>query len=86
MPVIISSPVALPCKNTPGNQRRVEDIKKKMSFKENREKAQAEVLKKKLENVSCTIKVAAGEDDKLFGSVTSQNIADALARAGSHRR
>ena len=32
-----------------------------------------------MENVSCTIKVAAGEEDKLFGSVTNQNIAEALA-------
>lgn len=69
--------VALPA--TPANSRRVEDEKKKESFRLNREKEQAETLKKKLENVSCTIKVAAGEEDKLFGSVTNQNIAEALA-------
>ena len=69
--------VALPA--TPANFRRVEDEKKKAVFRVNREKDQAEGLKKKLENVSCTIKVAAGEEDKLFGSVTNQNIAEALA-------
>ena len=69
--------IALPA--TAANLRRVEDEKKKAAFRLDREKDRAENLKKKLENVSCTIKVAAGEEDKLFGSVTNQNIADALA-------
>ena len=69
--------IALPA--TEANKRRVEDEQKKATFRLNREKGMAENLKKKLENVSCTIKVAAGEEDKLFGSVTNQNIADALA-------
>jgi large subunit ribosomal protein L9 len=69
--------VAFPA--TEANKRRVEDEKKKATFRLNKEKVVADGLKKKLENVSCTIKVAAGEEDKLFGSVTNQNIADALA-------
>ncbi len=74
---LIPKGIALPA--TPSNLRRVEDEKKKAMFRLNKEKDQAEHLMKKLENISCTIKVAAGEDDKLFGSVTNQNIADALA-------
>jgi large subunit ribosomal protein L9 len=64
---------------TPSNLRRIEDEKKKAAYRLNKERDAAEKLKKKLENISCTIKVAAGEDDKLFGSVTNQNVADALA-------
>ena len=74
---LIPKGIALPA--TSSNLRRVEDEKKKAMFRLNKEKDQAEHLMKKLENISCTIKVAAGEDDKLFGSVTNQNIADALA-------
>lgn len=36
----------------------------------------------KLAGVSCTITVKAGEDNKLFGSVTAANIADALKAQG----
>ena len=32
-----------------------------------------------LQNVSCTIAVKAGEDEKLYGSVTAADIAEALA-------
>lgn len=36
----------------------------------------------RLSQTSCTITVEAGEDGKLFGSVTSQDIAESLAQAG----
>jgi large subunit ribosomal protein L9 len=36
----------------------------------------------KLSSLSLTIKAKTGEDDKLFGSVTNMNIADALALEG----
>ena len=35
----------------------------------------------KLSSLSLTIKAKTGEDDKLFGSVTNMNIAEALASA-----
>jgi len=47
-----------------------------------RDQKKAQELAEKLKNVSCTIAVQVGEEDKLFGSVTSQNIADALAEQG----
>ena len=34
---------------------------------------------KKIEKIPCTIKAKVGEEDKLFGSVTTQDIADAVA-------
>ncbi len=42
----------------------------------------AESLAKKLENISCTIQVKVGEQDKLYGSVTAKDIEQALATEG----
>ena len=42
----------------------------------------AQNLSTELENVSITIPVKVGEEDKIFGSVTHQMIADALKEKG----
>jgi large subunit ribosomal protein L9 len=47
-----------------------------------RTRKDAEGLKARLEDVACKISREAGEEDKLFGSVTSRDIADALAEEG----
>ena len=67
---------------TEQNKKRYENDLKQQSWKQERDKIQAEELSKTLENVSCTISVQVGEEDKLFGSVTSQNIADSLEEQG----
>jgi large subunit ribosomal protein L9 len=67
---------------TEQNRKRFENDLKQQSWKLERDKIQAEELSKTLENVSCTISVQVGEEDKLFGSVTSQNIADTLEEQG----
>lgn len=67
---------------TDQNQKRYENDLKQQSWKLERDKINAEELSKKLENVSCTISVQVGEEDKLFGSVTSQNISDVLEEQG----
>jgi large subunit ribosomal protein L9 len=43
---------------------------------------EAQELAAKLENVSVSIRRAAGEDDKLFGSVTNRDIKEALDAEG----
>jgi large subunit ribosomal protein L9 len=43
---------------------------------------EAEELAKALNKVSCTAEVQAGEDDRVFGSVTSADIADLLKAQG----
>ena len=45
-------------------------------------KGDAEELAKRIENISCRLAKKAGESDKLFGSVTSQEIADQLKKEG----
>ncbi|MGI9534101.1 MAG: 50S ribosomal protein L9 [Thermodesulfobacteriota bacterium] len=42
----------------------------------------AQAIADSLNNVAITIMVKAGEEDKLFGSVTSQNIADSVNKNG----
>ncbi len=64
------------------NLKRYENEKKQMFWQQEKEKRQSEELAKTLENVSCTITVQVGEEDKMFGSVTSQNIAEALEAQG----
>jgi len=67
---------------TPANTKRFENEKKQMNWRKEQEKRKSEELAKVLENVSCTITVQVGEEDKLFGSVTSQNIAESLEAQG----
>jgi large subunit ribosomal protein L9 len=64
------------------NVKRYENDLKQMYWLEEKEKRQSEELAKTLENVSCTITVQVGEEDKMFGSVTSQNITEALEAQG----
>ena len=63
---------------TDANLKRFESEKQQLSWKKEKEKRDAQELAKVLENISCTITVQVGEEDKLFGSVTSQHIAEAL--------
>lgn len=64
------------------NLKIIEDIKKKKMLSAIREKKEAEELKARISTFSCTIPVEAGEDDKLFGSVTSQDISLAFELEG----
>ena len=47
-----------------------------------RDRRAAEILAKKLEADSITAQVKVGEEDRLFGSVTAQNIAELLEEKG----
>jgi large subunit ribosomal protein L9 len=55
------------------------DKKKRQAAKE---VASAQEMVKTLNGVSCTITAAAGEEDKLYGSVTASDIAEALGKEG----
>jgi len=46
--------------------------------KKDREIAQAKELAKKIKNITITLKVKAGENGKLFGSITSKDIVEAM--------
>lgn len=67
---------------TPGNMRAVEVENKAAAMRQQRGEREARELADKLEKLSLTVSVQVGEEEKLFGSVTSQNIADLLAENG----
>jgi len=67
---------------TVGNIRSLEEEKKQIQKKEAKELETAQTFAAELEKVSVTIPVTVGEEDKIFGSVTSQMIADALKEKG----
>jgi large subunit ribosomal protein L9 len=65
-----------------GNIKALEEEKKTLSKKREQELNAAETLAAELEKVSVTIPVQVGEEDKIFGSVTTQMISDALKEKG----
>lgn len=67
---------------TSGNMRAVEIENKAAALRQQRGQREARDLADKLEKLSLTVSVQVGEEEKLFGSVTSQNIADLLAENG----
>ena len=64
---------------TEANKKIVEQERQAHLRKEAKQKSEAEDLSKLLTGVSVTISQKAGENDQLFGSVTSKDVADALA-------
>jgi len=67
---------------TPGNMKRLEKMRAAFAKKEATEKGAAEELAKLLMGVSLSLTRKAGENDQLFGSVTSADISEALAAQG----
>ncbi|WP_368653478.1 50S ribosomal protein L9 [Ornithinibacillus sp. 4-3] len=66
---------------TPGNLKAVKAQKRKAAQAEEAEKEKAEQLKVKLEDIVVTITAKAGEGGRLFGSITSKQIAEELKKA-----
>src|SRR5207302_11407325 len=65
-----------------GNLKNLEHIKVQANAKADRVKSDAEALRARIEALSYEERRQASEEGKLFGSVTSQDIADFLARHG----
>jgi large subunit ribosomal protein L9 len=64
------------------NLKEFEHNKKVINERAAKVKATVKSLADKLSSLSLTIKARTGEDDKLFGSVTNMNIAEALSAEG----
>ncbi len=64
---------------TGANKKIVEQERQSHLRKEAKHKTEAEDLSRLLTGVSVTIAQKAGENDQLFGSVTSKDVGDALA-------
>lgn len=65
-----------------GNIKAVVEEKKILEKRDLQELKNAQQLASDLEKFSVTIPVQVGEDDKIFGTVTSQMIADSLLEKG----
>ena len=75
-------PRNLAVRATKGNLRSIEEIRKQKQFRDNKKKKEAVKIKDRLEKLSLTAEVQTGEDDKVFGSVTSATVAALLAGHG----
>ena len=77
---LIPKKLAVPA--NPQNLKAFEHQKNLLKQKQNRIKREAEKLAEKIEKISCTISKPTGEEDKLFGSVTSLDIEESLKEEG----
>jgi large subunit ribosomal protein L9 len=67
---------------SPSNLKRLEKLHATFAKHEATEKEAAQKLAEMLASVALTLSRKAGENDQLFGSVTSADVADALAAQG----
>ena len=65
---------------TPGNLAKLQTKKDSQNFKKNQEKEEAEKIAQKLSKITLEFKVKAGENDKIFGGVSSKEIAEIKRR------
>ncbi len=67
---------------TPSNERSLAQQQKARSAREAKNKAEAEVLAGQLQALALSIAKKTGEGERLYGSVTSMDIADLLKARG----
>jgi large subunit ribosomal protein L9 len=68
---------------TKGGEKTIESIKKARDSRAVRDEAHAAEVKAKLEGSTFQVKVRAGEGGRLFGAVTTADIASAIVEAGA---
>jgi large subunit ribosomal protein L9 len=67
---------------TEGSRKELAEIKKQQSFKEDKLRKEATANAEKLSAVSLKVGTKAGENGKIFGSVSNIQVAEALKAAG----
>jgi len=75
-------PRKLAIQATAGNKAVITQMKAASVRRSAKEKTQAEELAKQFDGMSVSFQKRAGEHDQLFGSVTSSDIAEAVAKKG----
>lgn len=75
-------PKGLAFEATEGNRRRIQAETKARGTRQQAEKAEAQTLAQRLGSLTLILPGKAGEEGRLFGSITSQDVADELARQG----
>ena len=67
---------------TEGNLKMLQGRLNKMEAQDAKAQEVAAKIAKELEDISCTAVVQVGEEDRMFGSVTAQNISELLKEKG----
>jgi large subunit ribosomal protein L9 len=75
-------PRKLAIEATRANKTVIEQMKASAVRRSAREKSEAEALSQQFEGLSVTFRRRSGENDQLFGSVTSSDIGEALEKKG----
>ena len=75
-------PQGLAIAATRGAEKQVANIRRARAARTVRDQAHANEIKQALESLSVTLTAHAGDAGKLFGSITSADIATAIAKAG----
>ena len=65
---------------TPGNLAKLQTKKDSAAFKKGQEKEEAEKVAEKLAKITLEFKVKAGENGKIFGGISSKEIAEKLEK------
>lgn len=73
-------PRGLAIEATPANLKTWKEEKKKNEAKSEKERLEAIEIKKEIEEETITFKQKSGEGGRLFGSITSKDLADALKK------
>ncbi len=66
-----------------GNLRAIDHVKVEKELRDKKRRRAAEKIRDDLEKVSLTTQLVVGEDDQVFGSVTTHTIADMIRETGA---
>jgi len=77
---LIPRNLAIPA--TKANLRAIGEVDKQKTIREKKLRRTAEILRDRIEKVELSAEVLVGEEDKLYGSITSQDVVDLLAEQG----
>jgi large subunit ribosomal protein L9 len=77
---LIARNLAIPASKA--NVKAIDEIAKQKNIRERKQRRQAEVVKDRIEKISVSASVLVGEEDRVFGSVTSHDIVELLAAEG----
>jgi large subunit ribosomal protein L9 len=75
-------PKGLAMRVTAGNMKVIQQERRAIQVRHDREKQAAEELARRVAQVSCTIVKKVGDQDTLYGAVTTQDIGQVLEKEG----
>lgn len=67
---------------TKANLKSIDEVRKQKDIRERKQRRVADTIRDRIEKLSLSMEVRVGEEDKLFGSVTSADVAELLKAEG----